>query len=509
MFSLLATIAYLLVLAGLAAFGLHRLHLVLLLAWHRPEPGVADELSDEQLGSPRPPTVLVQLPLYNEASVAARLIDAVAKLDYPQDRLEIQVLDDSTDETRGVVAERVAWHRALGTPIEHVRRSDRVGFKAGALAYGLARSTSEFVAIFDADFVPRADFLRRMIPEFTDASVGLVQAGWGHLNRGKNLLTRLQALALDAHFTVEQTARSRSGRFFNFNGTAGVFRRITIETAGGWASDTITEDLDLSLRAQMCGWRFRFVEDVVVPAELPEGLAAFRTQQKRWARGSGQTARKLLHEIWRAPEVPLRARVEATFQLLLNAAYPLLLLLALLTVPLVASGSVASLIAAQWALFAMATGSVSLFYVVSQRKRGGVGMWEALWQTPLLFGLGLGLSLSNGLAYLAGVFGGEVPFERTPKDGGQRGRYVSTPAQRLAWAELCLGLYSLSGVGLGIWLDRPLAIPFLILLALGFAWTSVVTLRPGRASGALRPFHSPRALFSGAGGREDLDAEKK
>ncbi len=469
MLSLTVTIAYLVVLAGLAVFGLHRLHLLWLLVRYPAEPRVEEEPTEW-------PTVLVQLPLYNEATVVARLIDAVCALDYPRARLEIQVLDDSTDETRDIVAERVAWHSRRGVSIEHVRRPERTGFKAGALAYGLERSIAELVAIFDADFLPRPTFLRRMVPELQDPSVGLVQAGWGHLNRNANLLTRLQALALDAHFTVEQTARSRSGRFFNFNGTAGVWRRIAIETAGGWASDTITEDLDLSLRTQLCGWRFRFVEDVVVPAELPEGLAAFRTQQKRWARGSGQTARKLIGEIWRAPDVRMRARIEATFQLLLNAAYPLLLLLALLTVPLVASGSAPTLVIAQWVLFAGATGSVSLFYVASQRRRGWRGFWEGMWLTPFLFCLGMGLSISTGLAYLVGVFGGQAPFVRTPKSGSSGAHYLAQPAQRLAVLELIMGLYSFAGLALGLYLARPLAAPFLALLGVGFAATGLRTL---------------------------------
>jgi hypothetical protein len=344
------------------------------------------------------------------------------------------------------------------------------------------------VAIFDADFVPAPDFLRRMVPHFQDPSVGLVQAGWGHLNRREGLLTRLQALALDAHFAVEQAARSRSGRFFNFNGTAGVWRRIAIETAGGWAADTITEDLDLSLRAQLCGWRFRFLEDVHVPAELPARLSAFRTQQKRWARGGGQTARKLLREIWRAPEVALRARVEATFQLLLNLAYPLLLLLVLLTVPLVAAGTAPGLLRSQWALFVLATGSVTVFYVASQRRRGTAAILATVWEIPLLFALGLGLSISNGLAYLQGVFGGKAAFERTPKAGAGRRSYRVDPAVRMACVELSAGAYSVAGIAAGLWLERPLAAPFLLLVALGFLASGGGTLRaraaPARAQGA-------------------------
>jgi cellulose synthase/poly-beta-1,6-N-acetylglucosamine synthase-like glycosyltransferase len=464
----LVSVLYLLVLAGLTVFGLHRLHLVWL--------ALRCPVEKEPEAPSAWPRVTVQLPLYNEASVAARLIDAVAALDYPSDLLEVQVLDDSSDETREIVAERVAWHRALGVRITHIRRPDRRGFKAGALAHGLERAEGELIAIFDADFVPAPNFLRRTVPHFQERSLGMVQGCWTHLNRGANLLTRLQALALDAHFRIEQAARSRSGRFFNFNGTAGVWRRRAIEDAGGWAADTITEDLDLSLRSQLCGWRFRFVEAVEVPAELPEGLAAFRAQQRRWTRGSGQTARKLLLHVWRTPDVLLRARVEATFQLLLNAAYPLLLLLALLTVPLVAVGS--ALVELQWVLFLLATVSVTLFYVASQRHRGWRGLCEGLACTPLLFACGLGLSLSNGLAYLLGLAGGEVAFERTPKRGSTLARYRTGSNSLLGSAEVALGLYGVAGMAYGLWIGRPLALPFLFLVAAGFLVTGLRTLVP-------------------------------
>ncbi|MGE0706906.1 MAG: glycosyltransferase family 2 protein [Planctomycetota bacterium] len=482
------SLAYVLVLAALTVLGLHRLHLVWL-AWCSPR----------EVEPPPPaawPRVTVQLPLYDEATVAARLIDAVAALDYPRELLEVQVLDDSDDETRELVAERVAWHRGLGLSIEHVLRADRRGFKAGALAHGLERAEGELIAIFDADFVPAPDFLRRTIPHLcADRSLGLVQACWAHENREQGLLTRLQALALDAHFRVEQAARSRSGRFFNFNGTAGVWRRAAIEDAGGWAADTITEDLDLSLRSQLCGWRFRFVEAVEVPAELPRDLHALRAQQARWTRGSGQTARKLLAHVWRTPGVALAARVEATFQLLLNAAYPLLLLLALLSVPLVARGS--ALLELQWALFALATLSVTLFYVAGQRPRGARGALEALALTPALFACGLGLSLSNGLAFLRGLGGGPTAFERTPKQGARAGRYRARPHLACGAAELLLGLYALGGGAWGLAAGRTLALPFLTLVALGFLATALSTFAPARAARGSLPAPLPTGVAGG------------
>ncbi|MBL4848199.1 MAG: glycosyltransferase [Planctomycetes bacterium] len=466
------SIGYVCVLAALTVLGLHRLHLVLLVLWHR--------RSAELPEDPRAwPTVTIQLPLYNEATVVARLIDAVAAIDYPAERLEIQVLDDSCDETREIVDERVRWHRGLGVPIEVVRRPERTGFKAGALAYGLERCEGDLIAIFDADFVPNPDFLRRTVPHFEDPQLGLVQGCWGHLNRDANLLTRVQALALDAHFRIEQAARSRTGRFFNFNGTAGIWRREAIDGAGGWAADTITEDLDLSLRAQLIGWRFQFQEDVVAPAELPEDLAAFRAQQRRWTRGSGQTARKLLGHVWRTPGVLFRARVEATFQLLLNLAYPLLLLLVLATVPLVALGS--PLLTLQWVLFGLATLSVTLFYVVSQRHRGWSGLAEGLALTPVLFAYGIGLSLSNGLAYVQGLFGGEAAFVRTPKRGAIGAiarRYSVRPELPFALAELGLAAYAFGGLGYGLFLGHPTAAPFLALIGLGFLAVGGRTLFP-------------------------------
>ncbi|HBP20293.1 MAG TPA: glycosyl transferase family 2 [Planctomycetes bacterium] len=466
---MLVTAAYLCVLTSLAVFGLHRLHLVWL-AW-RHEEGPAPPAPSSW------PRVTVQLPLYNEAAVARRLIEAVSALDYPADLLEVQVLDDSSDETQAIVADAVSRAAARGLRIRHVRRPTRSGYKAGALAHGLQTAEGELIAIFDADFVPAPDFLRRTVPWFQERELGLVQGCWTHLNRDASSLTRLQALALDAHFRVEQAARSRSGRFFNFNGTAGVWRREAIEAAGGWASDTITEDLDLSLRSQLCGWRFRFLEGVEVPSELPEDLAAFRAQQRRWTRGSGQTARKLLGHVWRTPGVPLRARVEATFQLLLNAAYPLSLLLALLTVPLVLAERT-ELLALQWALFALATASVTLFYVASQAHRGARGLLAGLRDTPLLFACGLGLSLSNGLAFLRGLGGGRADFVRTPKRGDASARYRIPANAGFGVAELGLGLYACAGLGWSLWRGLPWAAPFLALIALGFLAVGLGTLWP-------------------------------
>ncbi|HEU4888650.1 MAG TPA: glycosyltransferase, partial [Thermoanaerobaculia bacterium] len=345
---------YYVVLSVLAVYSIHRLHLVRLRRRTPPPTRVTATVY---------PPLTVQLPLYNEPNVALRLIDAVARLDYPG-ALDIQVLDDSTDETSSIVAGAVARIAANGTSIAHIRRASRDGFKAGALAHGMRLSTSELFAVFDADFVPPRDLLLRMVPYFADAGVGMVQARWTHLNRDESLLTRVQALFLDAHFAVESAARNFGGRFFNFNGTAGIWRRAAIEEAGGWSSSTLTEDLDLSYRAQLAGWEFVFLNDVEVPAELPAALSGFQDQQHRWAKGSIQTARKLLGTIV-GSGLGRRVKSEAVFHLTNNSAYLFTVLLALLIVPSMLvryRNGLAWMFAIDVPLFVASTGSVLLFY---------------------------------------------------------------------------------------------------------------------------------------------------
>jgi cellulose synthase/poly-beta-1,6-N-acetylglucosamine synthase-like glycosyltransferase len=314
---------YYLVLSVLAVYGLHRL--VLLAVYFR----------TRKHGAVRPPDpatwprVTVQLPIFNERYVATRLIDAVCAFDYPRDRLEIQVLDDSTDDTTDRIARRVAHYRARGLDIHHLHRRRRTGYKAGALAAGCQQAQGELLAVFDADFVPPPEFLRETVPHFADPRLGVVQARWEHVNREYSLLTRAQAIFLDAHFLIEHVARNRAGHFFNFNGTAGIWRREAIVDAGGWHHDTLTEDLDLSYRAQLAGWRFLFLPEVTAPAELPVDVNAFKRQQFRWAKGSIQTARKLLGPVLRS-DLPWSTKVEATIHLTNNAAYLLMVLLSLL-----------------------------------------------------------------------------------------------------------------------------------------------------------------------------------
>jgi len=402
---------YLGVLCILAIYGAHRLHLILLYRRNRgsdPEP----QHRFEQL-----PHVTVQLPLFNEMYVAERLLDAVAALDYPRDRLEIQVLDDSTDETVDIVSRKVAALRADGIDAVHIRRNDRNGFKAGALENGLATAKGEFIAIFDADFLPTPDMVRVTIDHFTDPQVGMVQTRWGHINRQYSLLTQVQSIYLDGHFVVEHTARHRSGRFFNFNGTGGMWRKSAIADAGGWQHDTLTEDLDLSYRAQLKGWRFVFLKDLESPAEVPVDINAFKSQQFRWAKGSAQTMKKLLPVIWRSA-YPLRVKIEATFHLTANVGYPLMVVLSLLMLPAVYVRSSIDIgtgaLAFDVLLFLSAFVSVCYFYVFSQQEihRPLLDRFRFL---PMVLAVGIGMCINNSKAVLEGFIGIESPFTRTPK----------------------------------------------------------------------------------------------
>lgn len=460
-------VAYLGVLTLLAIAGAHRLWLLHLL--RRPAPPRVRTLP------PDLPRVTVQLPIYNERHVIGRLIDAACALEWPRDRLQVQVLDDSTDATRELAAAAVGAHRALGFPIVHLPRESRQGYKAGALAAGLARASGEFLAVFDADFVPAPDFLRRTLPAFADPTVGMVQARWGHLNGKDGLLPRLQATLLDGHFLVDHAARERGDLCFNFNGTAGVWRRCCLVQAGGWQSDTVTEDLDLSYRAQLRGWRFAYAADVVVPGEVPADLAAFKAQQHRWAKGSIQTLRKLAPSIWRS-RLPLRRKVEAFSHLGENVAYPLLLLLAVLLLASLPARRAWGwpLVAVEMPLFLLGTGSVSAFYLTSQRLAGttGVRRWGAI---VGVLGLGIGLTVNNGRAVIEGFLRRGGTFRRTPKMGDQGGTTAGylAPADPLLLVEAS---FAVTFVGAGAWAVESgtySALPFLALYAGGFGGVAV------------------------------------
>ncbi|MGQ0796910.1 MAG: cellulose synthase family protein [Methanobacteriota archaeon] len=424
------------------------------------------------------PLVTVQIPVYNERYVVRRLLSAVAAFDWPRERFEIQVLDDSDDDTTGIVREVVERLRPGGLRVLHLRRVGRDGFKAGALAAGLREASGEFVAIFDCDFVPPPEFLRRVMPSFEDARVGFVQARWSHLNRDFSLLTAAQALGIDGHFAVEQEARSRSGLFMNFNGTAGVWRKACIQDAGGWHGDTIAEDLDLSYRAQLRGWRGVYAKDVECPAELPVQLHAFKRQQFRWARGSFQVFLKLRRAIARSPLRPWQ-RLQAYLHLSLYAVHPLMLASFLLLAPLVLSGALHPLVPAGFATASLGPASM---YVASQLEFSPNEWRRGLLLLPFLTALGMGQSLNNSRAVLGAILRRPSAFLRTPKFGiegragsWRRSRYA-LGGNRQTLAELALAGYGIGATGLAIASGNPWSALWLGLFTAGFVLVGALSL---------------------------------
>jgi cellulose synthase/poly-beta-1,6-N-acetylglucosamine synthase-like glycosyltransferase len=487
-------IGYTVLLVALAVFGVHRYAMTYLYLRHR------FRLAVPKARFAALPRVTVQLPIFNEMYVVDRLLDAVAKLDYPREKLEVQVLDDSTDETRAIARERVERMRAAGYDIAYVHRTDRTGFKAGALENGLRTATGEFVAIFDADFIPDAGFLLRTIHHFTDPAIGLVQTRWGHLNRSYSALTQAQAVFLDGHFLVEHVARNRSGRFFNFNGTAGIWRRKAIEEGGGWQHDTITEDLDLSFRAQLRGWKFVYLPEIVSPAELPVDMNAFKSQQHRWAKGAVQCALKLLRPVLQA-DLPRDVKREAVIHLTANLAYLIVIPLAiLLPISLVIreAHNPYEMVLVDLPLFAAATVSVLVFYVVSQRAQG-LSWWQSVKPLPLVMALGIGLSVNNARAVVEALMGYQTGFVRTPKHGVQaKGESVSRKKYRAGATlqpivELALAGYMTYGV-VYLW-QRGLysSLPFLVLFQVGFGYVAVVSIYEGLRGRVLRWAKAPAA----------------
>jgi cellulose synthase/poly-beta-1,6-N-acetylglucosamine synthase-like glycosyltransferase len=427
--------------------------------------------------------VTVQLPIYNEIYVIKRLLAAVSQIDYPREKLEIQILDDSTDETTEIARREAAHLRHLGFQVELVRRLDRIGFKAGALNHGLKQAKGEFFLILDADFIPPQDILQQTVHYFSDPAIGMIQTRWGHINRAYSWLTRAQAILLDGHLLLEQTARSRTGRFFNFNGTAGLWRRSAIEQAGGWQHDTLTEDLDLSYRAQLKGAKFLFLSNIVTPAELPVDMSGFRSQQHRWTKGSIQTCKKVLPLVWKS-RLPWWIKVEAAVHLTSNFAYLLLALLCILLHPSRTE------IASDWRqalidlpIFAATTLSVAVFYLCAQRE-----LYPKDWKREILFfpfvlALGIGLSISNGRAVLEAVFNHESPFARTPKYGfalaerlRKKNRYASF-GNAFPIIELLFAIYFSYFVVTALGNREFLSLPFLMLFQMGFAYVALTSLQ--------------------------------
>ena len=468
---------YLVVLGILGIYGFHRGHLLYLYWKHKnraPKPkGKFEEL----------PLVTVQLPMFNEMYVAERLIESVSKIDYPKDKMEIQVLDDSTDETQRIAKDKVEELCKAGFNAAYVHRTDRTGYKAGALEEGLEVAEGEYLIVFDADFVPTKSIIKDLIHFFTDDKVGMVQARWGHLNRDYSMLTRVQSLMLDGHFVIEHIARNRSGRFFNFNGTAGMWRKKTIAEAGGWQHDTITEDMDLSFRAQLKGWKFIYVPEAIAPAEIPCEMNSFKTQQFRWAKGSAQTARKLLPLVLKA-KIPLKVKIEAVFHLTNNFAYLFLILLALLQLPnmmLRKDMDNPELLLLDVPLFAATSGSIVLFYLTTHRALYN-NLWEAIRRLPMMMALGIGLSINNTRAVIEGLFGNDVEFIRTPKhgvtnkkQGWSKKKYKAGPMFH-SLVEFGFGLYFVFTIILGVVTGAWMSIPFLVLFMVGFLYVGSLSL---------------------------------
>jgi cellulose synthase/poly-beta-1,6-N-acetylglucosamine synthase-like glycosyltransferase len=471
-------VVYFAVLLLLASYGLHRSHLVWTCLRLRKRLREIKETQPMASTTDDLPYVTVQLPLFNEATVAVRLLDHVARLDYPRSRLEIQVLDDSTDETGTLVRARIRElaqnPETRDLDVVYIHRTDRTGYKAGALDNGLKVAKGDLVAIFDADFLPQPSFLLSLVGHFENREIGMVQARWGHLNRDHSLLTRVQALMLDGHHLVENRARFAAGWLFNFSGTGGMWRREAIADAGGWQHDTLTEDLDLSYRAQMRGWKFVYREDVVSPAELPEDVSAFRAQQYRWAKGTVQTARKLMKRVMTS-KLSLSQRVEAFFHLTPHFAYPLMVLLSVLLLPaliLMPATNPKMMLIIDLPLCIGTTGSLAAFYAMAEAAQGRRRI-DAIKQLPALLALGAGLAPHLSKAVLEGLRSMAGEFVRTPKKGdltSQRYRAVA----ELPLVEIGLALVSLGSTAASLATGHWFATPFALLFTFGYAYVAAL-----------------------------------
>ncbi len=466
-------------------YGFHRYWLVMLYYFNRKK-SHAPKSHFEEL-----PHVTVQLPMFNEMLVARRIIEKTCQLDYPREKLQIQVLDDSTDGTSQVAAAAVEEARAKGFDIEYIHRDNRSGYKAGAMENGLKRAKGEFITIFDADFVPRPDFLMKSIHHFTDPKVCVVQSRWEHLNREESMLTRTQAIFLDGHFAIEHVARNRTDRFMSFNGTAGTWRRAAIADAGGWQHDTLTEDLDLSYRAQLKGWKFVFLPDLTAPAELPPEMNGFKAQQFRWTKGGAQTALKLLPKVMLS-KTPLKVKVEAFFHLtgFTVHIYMMMLVLSLFpamylkSVPLDSGTALRGIF--DISVFVLATLSATVFYTASQMEL--FGDWRTAFKyLPVMMALGVGLSISNTKAILEAIFRRQSEFVRTPKYGDGK----TVPAKRvpgacrkrnwLPYVEFTFGIYMIVCLVASLINFRGIMVaPFLVIFAFGFFYVSILSFQTGR-----------------------------
>jgi cellulose synthase/poly-beta-1,6-N-acetylglucosamine synthase-like glycosyltransferase len=472
-------IIYFISLTILFGFGIHGL--VMLYYYGKTQKIVSpDEKMPEKL-----PRVTIQLPLFNEYYVVERLIDAVCNIEYPKDLLEVQVLDDSTDDTVELAQNLVENYSNRGFDIKYIHRTNRQGYKAGALKEGLETAQGEFVAIFDADFVPKKDFLMKTIPHFKDDNVGMVQTRWEHLNEDYSFLTRSQALALDGHFVIEQQVRNKAGFFINFNGTAGVWRKSTIIDAGNWQPDTLTEDLDLSYRAQLRGWRFVFLNDVTSPAELPADINGLKTQQFRWTKGAVETAKKILPRVLKA-KLPLKIKLESFVHLTSNIVFPFIMLVAILNIPLVIIKNQIGGYDGYYTLmsvFVLASVSTFLFYMYAQRAIH-LDWRKRLLLFPVFLAGSMGFAVNNTKAVLEALFNKKTGFARTPKykivtlqDKWQKTKYVQKKISWIVIFELLFALYYVFGIAISIYYVEIAAIPFQLLFLLGFGLVGIMSLR--------------------------------
>ena len=479
-------IPYFIVLILLASYGAHRYVLVYLYYKNKKNRTTEPPAYFSDL-----PGITVQLPIFNEQFVVERLLDAVCRLNYPLEKLDIQVLDDSTDETVAVARGLVNHYAAKGFPVSYHHRSNREGFKAGALTEGLKTAQGEFVAIFDADFVPPEDFLQRVIHHFTDPKIGMVQTRWTHINRNYSFLTEVEAILLDGHFVLEHSGRARSNVFFNFNGTAGMWRRSAIDDAGGWQHDTLTEDTDLSYRAQLRGWKFVYLQDVECPAELPVEMTAFKTQQARWAKGLIQTSKKILPRVLKSDQ-RFHVKLEAWYHLTANLSYPLMIVLSVLLLPAMIIRFYQGwfqMLYIDLPLFMASTFSISSFYLVSQRELFPGKWYRALIYLPFLMALGIGLTVTNTRAVLEALLGKKSEFARTPKYHveSKKDKVRANKYRRglgwVPWVELLIGCYFAITVYYAIENENYITVPFLILFVVGYWYTGLMSLLQGRFAG--------------------------
>ena len=502
-FDLVVMTPYFVVMIILAMYGIHRYVLVYNFFKNR-----------KRIAPPPPeisewPRVTVQLPIYNERYVIERLVDTVAQFDYPRELLDIQVLDDSTDETQEVARNCVERYQQLGLPISYIHRNNREGFKAGALQEGLKVARGEHIAIFDADFIPPADFLRNTVPYFADTNLAMVQTRWSYINRNYSKLTEVEAVLLDGHFVIEHSARYRSGLFFNFNGTAGIWRRAAIEDAGGWQHDTLTEDTDLSYRAQLRGWQFIYLPDIECPSELPVEMNAFKSQQARWAKGLMQTAKKIMPRVLRS-NVSGAVKAEAFFHLTANISYPLMVLLSMILLPAMIVRFYQGwfqVLVIDLPLFIASTCSISSFYLAAERAIFPKTWKRTFLYLPFIMAVGIGLSVRNAVAVMEAIFGVKSEFVRTPKyrveagangsngAGGWATKEYRKKAGWMPWAEVGLGIYFAAAVVYAIEMENYATVPFLVLFVWGYLYTGLMSLgqtyidrlRFGVESGEVRP----------------------